>query len=265
MRFALWLTLAVLPLPAAAGTIGSDDRLSISDYAQRHGQDLAAVRGRFGASGRIMCPFGEASAFLVDRGDIVVTARHVLYPEKEMHAYAGRMSINRCGFELTDGEHSTWHKVDVHSFTYPDDKQRSVTDRFDWVVMKLEAPVEGVTPYRLPDAPARVGDRVDLVTIRQDGFPKDGWNERVIAECRVGATEAIDGRPASGLKTDCSSATGSSGGALVRQGPRGLEAIGVHSSVTASCGRFDPRTCFSFDVGVGPDLKAAVATLEARP
>ncbi len=265
MRLAFWLTLALVPVSAAAGTIGPDNRLAMSDYARRHDQDLATVRQEFGASGRIMCPFGEASAFLIDRGDIVVTARHVLYPEKEMHSYAGRMSILRCGFELTDGEHSTWYKVDVKSFTYPDDKQRSVTDRFDWVVMKLAAPIAGVIPYRLPEPLPKVGDMVDLVTIRQDGFPKDGWNERLIAECRIGATEAIDGRPASGLKTDCSATIGSSGGALVRQGSKGLEAIGVHSSVTANCGRFDESSCYSFDVGIGSELKAAIGQLEARP
>ena len=265
MRFALWATLLVLPMPAAGGTIGSDDRMSISEYASRHSEDLPAVRRRFGASGRIMCPFGEASAFLVDRSDIVVTARHVLYPEKEMHAYAGRMSINRCGFELTDGDHSTWYKVDVTSFVSPQDKQRSVTDRFDWVAMKLEAPIEGVTPYRLPEEPPKVGEVVDLVTIRQDGFPKDTWNERLIAECRIGVIATIDGRAAAGLKTDCSATPGASGGALVRRGPKGLEAVGVQSSVTASCGRFDARSCFSFGVGLGPDLKAAIVALEARP
>lgn len=85
MHLALWLTLGLLPVSAGAGTLGPDDRLTPSDEVRRHDQDLATVRQSFGASGSMMCPCGEASAFLTDRGDIVVTARHVLYPEKDVY------------------------------------------------------------------------------------------------------------------------------------------------------------------------------------
>lgn len=261
MRLMVWLTLVAWPIQAHAGVVGTDDRQTMADYAIHQKQAIAAVRQQFQASGRIMCPFGEASAFLADRNNIVVTARHVLFPEKQMHAYAGKGSINRCGFELTDGTQSTWYKVDVKSFVYPDDKQRSIFDRFDWVVMKLEVPIQGVTPYHLANQPPSVGDSVELVTIRQNDFPQDGWNERLVADCKIRAVEAIDDKSASGLQTDCSASGGASGGALVKRGSDGWDVVGIMSSSTPSCPRFDAHSCFTFDVGVYDDVKEAVHSL----
>ena len=261
----LGLALAVSPLPATAGVIGSDDRLPIADYAAQHAMETSAARQRFGASGRIMCPFGEASAFLVERNDIVVTARHVLFPEKQMHPYAGRMSIHRCGFELSDGATSVWYAVDVGSFTFLDEKQRSVQDRFDWVVMKLETRAEHVTPYRLPDRPPAVGDDIQMVTIRQDGLAHQDWNERLIANCSIRGIEAIDGKTGSGIRSDCSASFGASGAALLRDGAEGLEVVGIASSATPSCPRFDLRSCFSFAVGMYDDVRKAVRSLAGGP
>ena len=260
-RILAFLALGALPIPALAGVIGTDDRQPIANYALQQHQDVAAVRREFGASGRIMCPFGAASAFLVDRPDIVVTARHVLYPEPQMGTYAGKMSIHRCGFELTDGTTSTWHAVDVTSFVYPPDRQRSTTDRFDWVVMRLQSPVEGVSPYHLTVRTPQVGDAATLVTIRQDDFPKDDWNERLVAACRIRAVETIDAKPDSGLKTDCSASSGASGGALLERGSDGWNVVGIMSSASPSCPHFDARSCYSYEIGMSDDVKRAIRTL----
>ncbi|OWK19630.1 hypothetical protein AJ88_40980 [Mesorhizobium amorphae CCBAU 01583] len=97
-----------------AGTIGADKRLAIADHAKQHKMDTLAARKLFGASGRIMCPFNAASAFLVYKSDIVLSARHVVLPEPSMKSYAGASRPSHCSFELsTDGVKSTWYEVDV--------------------------------------------------------------------------------------------------------------------------------------------------------
>ena len=247
-----------LAIAAFAGVIGSENRQAIDDYARNRHMSADQARQTFAASGRIMCNFSAASAFLVYRNNIVVTARHVVYSEPDQPSYAGRMNVHRCGFEVTDGKASTWHNVDIKTITYLSDKQRSHADRFDWVVMRLFGPVDGVTPYRLPSAPAKVGEAATAVTIRQDGFPKQDWNERILADCKVRNTRAIDAIPAAGVETDCSQGAGASGGALLRQTADGYEAIGILSSSTEGrCRRFDPVQCHTFAVGLtGPVIDA---------
>jgi V8-like Glu-specific endopeptidase len=258
----LLLCVALIATSAAnAGTIAADDRLALKDYAAARKLDAANLRQKYGASGRIQCPSGEASAFLVYKKNIVVTARHVLYPEKEMHSYAGKISIRRCAFEVSDGVTSTWYKVDVSSFRYPQENQRSVTDRYDWVVMKLNYPLPNVVPYQLPDKYPPTNSGVTMVTIRQDGFPHDDWNERVLADCKIRNIRYIDQKPFSGLQTDCSATTGASGAALVRDGANGVEVVGIQSSVTRSCSGFDDQYCYSFAVGMYEDIKNAIRTM----
>lgn len=245
-----------------AGVIGKENRQSIEKYAQASKVDIQEIRGRYGATGRIMCPFREASAFIIYKPNIVATARHNLFPEKEMNSYAGKSDILRCSFELTDGETSTWYKVDVNSFVYPEENQRSVADRFDWVVMRLTAPISGVTPYRLPTNPALKGDSVTTSTIRQDGFREDGWNARILGDCKIRNVVAIDKIAGSGIFTDCSSAPGASGGALLKQTEYGLEAVGIMSSTTlTNCKKYKMKSCSSYAVGISNEVVQAIKEL----
>lgn len=104
------LTLAAIFIPletVVAAVVGADNRRSIEKYAQIHGADVEELRKLYGATGRIMCPFGEARAFLVHKANFVVTARHNLFAEKEMKGYSAKPSILRCGFEVTNGKTST--------------------------------------------------------------------------------------------------------------------------------------------------------------
>jgi V8-like Glu-specific endopeptidase len=248
---------------AFADRIGHENRKSIDDYAKSHKISGADARGMYGATGRIMCPFGESSAFLVDKSNIVVTARHVLYPETAQHSYAGHMQINRCGFEVSvDGKTSKWHKVNVTSFVYPEEKQRSFNDRFDWVVMKLSEPVTEVAPYRLPSAAAHAGEAVTMATIRQKDFTPDDWNTRIIEDCKVKNLKRIDGVAAAGLFTDCSASPGASGGALTRKGPDGIEVVGIQSSgIMKNCEKYNSKSCYSYAVGLSPAVVQAIHNL----
>lgn len=267
LSFALaMLFFLAVPLHSAkADVIGTENREPMENYARTHKTDIQVLHKRFGATGRIMCPFGEASAFLIHKNNIVATARHNLFPEKEMTGYAGRSEINRCGFELTDGSTSVWYKVDVTSFLYPKEEQRSRTDRFDWVVMRLTSPIDNVTPYKLPDSPARKGDLVTLSTIRQDGFPYDSWNTRLLADCRIRDVVTIDGIVGSGLRTDCAANTGASGGPLLRQTESGQEALGIMSSSTLKrCRKYKAKSCASYAVGISKEMVDAIKSLASR-
>lgn len=249
---------------ARAGTIGADNRRAIDNYAASHGMSSDEARKKFGASGRIMCPFNEASAFLLYKSNIVVTARHALYPKNSMIKYAGAMSIMRCAFEVSDGKGSTWHKVDVESFVHPSESRASWDDPFDWVVMRLSEPVTEFEPYHLPSKPVSVGDKITTASIRQANFLPDDWNERVLGDCRIRSVENTDGVTAGGIRTDCSADIGSSGSPLLREGTDGLEVVGITTSGTGSCRKFNRTRCYTFAVGLEPELIEAVHKLAGK-
>ena len=246
---------------AKAGTIGADNRRAIDNYAVSHGMSPSEARKKFGASGRIMCPFNEASAFLFYKSNIVVTARHALYPKNAKATYAGAMPITRCGFEVSDGKGSIWHKVDVASFVYPAKSLKSWDDPFDWVVMRLSEPVTEFEPYHLPSKPVSVGDRITTASIRQANFLPNDWNERVLGDCHIRSVENTDGVTTGVLRADCSADVGSSGSPMLREGPEGIEAIGITTSGTSSCKKFDRTRCYTFGVGMETELIKAVHKL----
>jgi Trypsin-like peptidase domain len=261
IRKGLVCALALVALGSASGrtaVIGLDDRRTFPQYVVEHSLDADQAWHTFAPSGRLICNLNVASAFLVYRSNIIVTARHVLYPELDQKSYAGRMRIHKCGLEITDGKNSVWHYVDLSTITYLSDPQRSHTDRFDWLVMRLPTPIEGLTPYELPSDKPKVGEPVTAVTSNQLDFPPNGVTEHVIADCHVQDVVSIDGIDGAGLKTDCSANGGASGGAVIRKSGTGYEAIGLISSNTSyPCPSFQAYGCFSFAVGItGPVVNA---------
>ena len=258
----VFLMLVAISSPGAAGTIGTDGRLAIADYARQHDMDAISVRRLFGASGRIKCPSYAASAFLVYRSDIVLTARHVVIPTASTNSYADWQRPTHCGFELSaDGITSTWYDVDVTTMVYPLERLRSSADRFDWIAMKLTKPVPAVIPYKLSSTPPAADDSVTSITVRQEGLPYQDWNERIVESCMVRNVVDIDEIAGSGLQIDCSATQGASGGAVVRPGADGLEVVGVLTASSNSCKEYDALSCFTFALGISEDIKRAIHSL----
>jgi hypothetical protein len=155
--------------------------------------------------------------------------------------------------------------VDVKSIEYPDEKQRSFRDRFDWIVMKLKKPIEGVTPYRLPTRTPKANQLVTAVSIRQEGVPHEDWNERVVTSCAIRKVVEIDAVAAGGLETDCDTGLKASGSPLLRPSYDGLEVVGIISSGTNACRKYRDRRCSSWAVGFTDGIVKAVERLAAMP
>ncbi len=268
-RYALTLSLAVLwsaqlsPL-AQAGVIGKDNRQVLLDHYRQKGISNDLTTQPYAASQRIMCNFTSGSATLVERGDIVLTVRHVFMAEPAQKDYSAASKPNRCSLEVSDGERSNWYPVIVKSAIFNAAKQRSFVDRFDWVVLKLESPVPGVKPYPLASQAVRPNTPVTLVTMHQEGFKYVSQFMRVYQTCKVRAGVTIDRIEPAGYKLDCSTSIGASGSAVLVEGSSGPEVAGVVSSYSGrkdgSCS-FDPRRCFAYAVGITDEIRAAVGKL----
>lgn len=130
--------------------------------------------------------------------------------------------------------------------------------------MRLTAPVDSVTPYRIPASQTLDGDAVVMSTIRQEDFPEDSWNARILGDCKIRNVIAVDGIVGSGLSTDCSATVGASGGALLRQTEQGLEAVGIMSSATEhNCRKYKLKSCSSYAVGICGEVAKAIRKLAA--
>ncbi|MBV1702165.1 MAG: trypsin-like peptidase domain-containing protein [Hyphomicrobiales bacterium] len=246
------------------GQIEGETRESIADYAKANHLSLTQARQEFAATGRIECPFDASSAFLVYQNDIVITARHVLF-SRMPGRYISHGAINRCAFETSDGKTSVWHMVDVKSITYPDLATGTFFDNTDWAIMKLQKPIDGITPYRLPELPAKAGEKILDVTTRQANFPKEDWNERLVSQCAIRDVESFKDAPAGGLKLDCAMSGGASGSPILRKSAKGWTALGLASAGKANCRGYDRAKCFNFAVGLYPGLQAAIKKLAATP
>ncbi|NTI78410.1 hypothetical protein [Rhizobium rhizogenes] len=248
------VTLAIGVACAKAGTIGADNRRAINDYAASHDISPDAARKKFGASGRIMCPFTEASAFLFYKSNIVVTARHALYPKNAKAMYAGAMPITRCGFEVSDG---TLVPVIGQEVGLPNGGCRDPVahgDRLRRQMIRFELghglgqphhhPIERIIPGLQALGGINKGRDIDFVPGRSF----------VLGDCHIRSVENTDGVTTGGLRADCSADVGSSGSPMLREGPEGIEAIGITTSGTGSCKKFDRTRCYTFGVGMETEL-----------
>jgi hypothetical protein len=271
-RYALPLSLAVLgaahPALAHAEVIGKDKRQVLLDYYRQKGISNDLATQPYAASQRIMCNTISGSATLIERGDIVLTARHVFMTEPAQQSYSAGVKPNRCSLEVSDGERSQWYPINVKSAIFSDSKQRSFVDRFDWVVLQLQAPVPGVKPYPLAAKPVQQDTSVTLVTMHQDGFKYVSQFMRVHQTCKVRTWVKIDGIDPAGYKLDCSAGIGASGSAVLVEGTSGPEVAGVASSTGGIKGQscnYDPRRCFAYAVAITDDIRAAVGKLLDSP
>jgi hypothetical protein len=85
---------------------------------------------------------------------------------------------------------------------------------------------------------------------------------RLLQTCTIRSHVRIDRRGAAGLKTDCSSGVGASGGALLVPGPDGYEVVGVQSSIGRGkkCS-FSVERCYSYAVSTSLQIRSAIDQL----
>lgn len=110
-----------------------------------------------------------------------------------------------------------------------------------------------------PDTP------VTVVSIRQEGFPYEDWNERILATCAVRKVWTIDAVIGSGLESDCDLTPRSSGAPLLRESENGLEVVGIQSSGAKGCRKFISKKCSNWAVGFTDNIAKAVKELAALP
>jgi len=242
---------------AASAEDHSDTRIVLQDFYLKSHIDANISQQPFAASQKFQCNGSVGSGALLEPGDIVLTARHV-FLGLDKRGYAGSAKPTRCAFEISDGKSSKWYNVDIRSAIYDESRQRSITDKFDWVMLKLRSKIQGIVPYSISDMPLDNGTPVTLVTIHQDDIPLVSPYMRIHETCYVRQRLEIDGVLVAGYKTDCVVGVGASGAAVLVQRGNSYVVAGVMSSHAQTYGcTFDSTSCFSYAVAINSDIVRA--------
>ena len=251
--------------PGVSSVIGKDDRLVAATYAREHGLSREELQKRFGASGAIRCPYGAASGFLVGGSAVVVTARHVLFPEIDMSLKVAEGANRGCKFVVQDGAAERAYEFDFGRLQRPIERQRGFADNKDWVVARLTKAVTGVTPYRLPLQTATPQEVVTTVAAEQSDMDIPKSDGPIFADCKIRSIRGVyDGRSII-YETDCSQENGVSGGAVVRVRADGVEALAVSTTHSLkNCPDFRPGICSSLSIPIAGELLESVRRLASE-
>lgn len=167
------------------------------------------IPSRHKASGEIKCGDFSATAQLTGASDVITTASHVIYDE------IGCRKPPSCTFTPAGGRPVNV-RLDLMLATCINEKpdlsnlKPKVDARKDWAVLKLEQPVEGVTPYGIPKQP--VESTAVLESTHISIAKRDSRTDFSTQVCNLSHRGRYKRLP---MLNNCDNVGGSSGGAHV--------------------------------------------------
>jgi Trypsin-like peptidase domain len=208
---------------------GTGETLALPKFAKRHGYSAEQMRGRLGATGRLSCPWGTATAFLIGESDLFVTSAHVfvdLDPANPRSAKGRGKAAKRgakpsLGASMGDaGRCKLTFLLGQGRYRIAKGSLRIGTNLFtegihkpwlDWAVGRLDRPVQGVTPYGIGTAPLSPG--APLVSISQ------GMGDFIPRVCSGKLLDVAGYRAPVSFTTSCDVGLGASGGPVLAATP----------------------------------------------
>lgn len=198
--------------------VDEDGRMTEEQYAAAKKVSLTEVQNRFAATGRLDCPTSTSSASLVGDNKTVAASGHAFVNQKTC---ARLNTPTSCKFIVRIG--SVERSFRIESMLDTGFKCPQLPEaRMDWAVLKLDRPVDGVTPYELPERLETVeyADEVTAVGYpsdfeRRDPRTNKSMFRKAIEDCEGRRISRAYGVP-SMYRTNCDSWPGNSGGSLLR-------------------------------------------------
>ena len=258
------LAFTSVPVPESPGltatpvvAFGTNGRKTAEVFAAEHGADPQIVRREHAASGLITCGDAHGAGQLTEANDVVTTAAHVLFDED------GKPRAPVCQFSIVNEGKPVRVPLDLTTVVAGSRKPYSVQAVHDWAVVKLQRPIDGVTPYQLADS---VGVSKDVLFAARGHF--DWGNGRVMSmeACRLQAQLNKGSEGTREFAFDCETGDGASGGAVLTGDDKlhlGAILVGWRSNSPTKLVPFSP-THYNFVVSVEGEFRDAVTNAARR-
>ncbi len=196
---------------------GTGETLALKAFQKKHGLSDARRRELLAGIGRIRCPWGVGTAFLLGGSDVFVTSGHIFIEvdEKSMQPGGRRGSSKLCSYFPLLGNGR--YQIAAGSLLLGASSSHHVGQayRTDWAVGRLDRPVEGGQAFLPGSLNLKRGDPVIAVS--------QGMNDFITRIC-AGEINETDEQPhplnwskrsLAAFTTDCDTGPGSSGGPVL--------------------------------------------------
>jgi hypothetical protein len=188
---------------------GSGETFSLKKFQAKYGYNSQQMKQRFGAVGRISCPFSTATAFLIAQPDIFITSDHVfLSPEKKAKE---RGRVDRCFVEFFYSKGK--HKIKTGSLVHGMRTSKSAYNFQwnDWVIGRLERKVPGVSPFKMAEGGISHNSPIMMVS--------QGINDFRPRVCVGKVSSSLGNTSVNQFTTTCDTGPGASGGPIIAGDP----------------------------------------------
>ncbi len=195
------------PPPNSARTtvLGTAETLTLKVFQERHKLSVQAMRERFGGVGRIACPWGTATTFLIADSDIFITSDHLFLSMEKNAPNLGRADKCRIEFFYSKGSYKIKKETLIHGFRT--NKKATESIKFDWAVGKLDHPVDGVQPYKFASDVIGSGKSITMVS--------QGTNDTIPRTCVGNVSATLTYGRLIEFTTNCGTGPGTSGGPII--------------------------------------------------
>jgi hypothetical protein len=193
-----------LAQPTLPNLKGKSKAVTLKAFQARYGLSNDEMRKRFGAAGKVVCPFSSGTVFLLGRPNMFVTSDHIFI---DMKNGKPRGNIAKCWVLFFQSKQRYAIKASSVVHGLKTNKTAYQFAWYDWMVGRLDRPVKDVVP--LEPTAVVPGNDVTVSILSQ------GMNDSVPRVCVGLVTSAVGNYNLNEITTDCSTGPGASGGPVI--------------------------------------------------
>ena len=183
---------------------GTSEAISLTAFQTKYKLSAPEMKRRFGAAGKIVCPWVFGTVFLVERPDVFITSDHIFIDPVNARL-RGNAAKCRLEFFFTGRRYSIKADSLVHGLKA--NKTAHLFTWYDWAIGQLDRPVADVAPFAVSAVVPRIGSAVSVISA--------GMNDAIPRVCTGEITTAWGNYSVNDITTTCTVGPGASGGPVV--------------------------------------------------
>jgi hypothetical protein len=182
---------------------GTSEAISLKAFQTKFKLPSPEMKRRFGAAGRIVCPWSSGTVFLVERPDVFITSDHIFIDPAKNARFRGNAAKCWLEFFFSGRRYSIKPDSLVHGMKA--NKTAYLFSWHDWAIGQLDRPVADVEPFAVSPVVPGIGSAVSVISA--------GMNDATPRVCTGEITTASGNY--SDITTTCTVGPGASGGPVV--------------------------------------------------